>query len=259
MNHMHELLRINNEILGLISQLGDPPHSEPGWNRTLMAIAGACYSLGQAHRILNARRAEEYQIRDCKNLLTFFDRKQSFDNVANTMEEYKCWFVGYFLNSAELRIQSALERLFTIFVGDREIRNEKNKASKCKDKQNKSKPVNEKRGGRPDTITLAIQVIRRTYPQGGNQLRKQFPFSFEIMKGWENSPNIKELFNFSRHKSKAIRLKRVWVRVNSFKHDPNPRGDQGNILIRFRDAVSCLQSLLIIYKDFYHTKHQEII
>lgn len=236
MNNGDALLRdMNRKLLDMMDDYGDFPEDEcGGLGRTVMAIFGVCYSLGQCTEYSNINRTYDKQIRDCKGLMTYIDKQGSFKPIPEN--NYESWIVGYHLTNAELRIQSALQRIFEVLVAS------------------EKKP----RGG-SDIIANHINTIFNKCPVCGEQ--KNFsrccPGSFPIMQEYQTLCSEidkeiltkEELFD-SPKVSGGQSMRRIWLRANSFKHAIKPTGDPHTPERRMQDIIKSVECLLVFCKEF---------
>ena len=170
------------------------------WCAILLGMVGSYYSLTKAEPLLKVDRSIELLVGQA---LTMLESKDT-ENVPNE------WAVGYYLNTAEQRISSTLDRLLKIYHDADPgniyglIRNTISTCQHC--------------GGLPDNSETR-----------------------SILKEFRKKNEMKI--------SKGNALSTVWHRVNALKHEPAPFPDEEETEDRWNDACIGLAALLQIFKD----------
>ena len=93
--------------LGAALQSRSPANS---WYLGWLLMVGASYSLAKARPLLSRALSDLYH--EAETLLQAIGRDEPFDDPT-----FSTWSLGYLLNSAELRIQSALHRILQEYAG----------------------------------------------------------------------------------------------------------------------------------------------
>jgi hypothetical protein len=197
------------------------------WQDVYLLLIGSFYSLDRALPLLHKSLNFDELYSQARFLL---DRTSKGKRIRE--KKHSKWFDGYYLNSAELRITSALHRLLGIYY-------------------NQKGPV--------------FELIKlKTLPSVTT--RKNPSYIYILMTfAWENKKHTelhkvieetiknKHLPNKSYQNNEGLKLWTVWDRVNKVKHVPVQI--EPDRYERWREAYLALNALLKVYIGFANRKN----
>lgn len=217
LNDLSRLSQALAQQLSLVSKSTTVPQEElKKWLQTFSPVAGACYSLVKAQPYLKVERSLEVAINQAIELLSKIEDENAADNL-------HAWMEGYYLNSAEQRIQASLHRLLKTFTG---------KASGWSKELMKD-------------IIRSGQLPKTSYPET-NSIFDGFITETDKLNDYNN--------HYAPHHGVGAALARACYRVNSQKHDPLPSPAEEGAEDRWRDAYDSLRSLQQLFMDFIRHK-----
>ena len=178
------------------------------WFLTWQLMVGTIHSLAQAKPLLRSSSREFTITRD--NTLAVLRRIRGLPHSSTSH-----WELGYYLVSAELRVQSAMHRLLKTYA---------------------------RRVGKFDAFPIVNDIL-----VGCANCRSKPPLSvqaIDILRGFKLDPNTQ-----SRQKPGSV-LRVVWDRGNAFKHNQRHTGRRRfSFQKRLRDATRALEEVAFLFEE----------